>query len=318
MRVWWIAALLVVTTWAGCVDDPDDDVDPAGGGAPGLTTGYLRGVVYDETIRPIDGAIVNVTQNGTNHAVLTTDLDGEFGVGDLEAGNYTLNVTKPGFLTREIRATVEAGLQTPDLIQITLIPIPVDAAFVWPIVWQGHVACGTTLQNWCAAINLASGVQVFNDESFRFLYDEFMAWQRTPDYLQVEFIWEANTEVSKWAYAGFWASTWEEWNACLCTPNILALEEGDQYILVRVGSEIMKEFDVGFTTGVGVGLSAGSGVTDVESIDPTKATVMVNQPFEAFMHVFYGCVPDEDWRFTTDGEPTCDPNSLAAKADAGA
>ena len=35
---------------------------------------------------------------------------------------------------------------------------------------------------------------------------------------------------------------------------------------------------------------------------------MVNQPFEAFFHVFYGCVPPEGWLFTVDGEPPCDPD----------
>lgn len=314
-----MVVLLLLVAWAGCVDKAaEDDVNPAKNAPAGPTTGFLRGVVVDEAIRPIEGAVVTVRQNGTEHAVLTTDIDGNFGVGKLDAGNYTLNVTKPGFLDREVSARVEAGVQIPDAIRVTLIPIPVDAAFVWPIVWNGQIACGTTLQNWCAALNLVTGVQVFNDESFRFLFDEFMAYERTPDMLQVEFVWEANTEVSKWAYAAFWASTWDEWNECLCTPNILSIEEGDQYILVKVGADVMTEFDVGFSRGVGVGVSAGSGLLDPESLDPTKLTVMVNQPFEAFMHVFYGCVPDEAWRFTTDGDPTCDPNSLAAAADAGA
>lgn len=312
MRVWSVVALLLLTAWAGCLGEEDGDVAPDPSAAP-PQKGYLRGVVVDETIRPIAGAVVTVIQNGTEHATLTTGEDGEFGVGDLLAGNYTLNVTAPGFLDREVPAVVKGGELTPELVRITLVPVPVDAAFVWPIVWNGQISCGTTYQNWCAAMNFVTGVQIFNDESFRFLYDEFMAWQRTPDMLQVEFVWEPNSEVGKWAYAGFWASTWEEWNECLCTPNILAVEEGDGYILVKVGREAMEEYDVGFTTGIGVGVSAGS--ADPPG-NPDRASVMLNQPFEGFMHVFYGCLPDEDWRFTEHGDPECDPNSLAAAADA--
>lgn len=262
---------------------------------------------------------MTVIVDGLDHATVTTDANGEFGMGGLPPGEHEVRVTKEGFIAKQVNATVEAGVQTPDLVEIMLLAVPTDSSYVLPFIWDGMVTCGTTFQNWCAAINLASGVDLFPDESFRFLFDEFMAQERTPDFLQVEVIWEPNNEFSQWAYGAFWASTWEEWEECLCTPNILATETGSGYILVQVPREAMEEFDVGFSTGIGVGFSAGEGLTAYEDVaeHPDRATVMVNQPFEAYMHAFYGCVPDPDWRFTeTETDPVCDPDSLKDGASA--
>lgn len=313
MRI-WVVLMLGAVSLAGCSEAEGDD--PGGldeeNDDEALTTGVLRGVVVDTAIRPLADAIVSIRQNGSVVIEVATDPDGNFGVPNLDAGDYAVNVSKPGFLPSEVPGTVVGGENLPDLIQILLEPAPVDAAFVMPFVWSGQVGCGTTLQNWCAAVKFVTGIEVAEDESFRFLFDEFMAVQRTPDFLQVEVVWEPNNDLSRWAYGAFWASTWEEWEECLCTPNILGVTTGETYILTQVNRTIMEEYDVGFSTGVGVGFSAGEGIGAYQDLlaHPDRLTVMVNQPFEAFMHAFYGCIPDPDWRFTTHGEPECDPQSV--------
>lgn len=305
--------MVVLTGLAGCVDDEDPAaVAPETDDA--LATGFIRGVVVDEAIRPVESAVVTIFIDDHEAAILTTDADGNFGVGDLEPGNATVNVSKPGYTPAEVTTVVEAGVQTPDLLQITIAAVPVDTSFVWPIVWQGQVSCGTTFQNWCAAANFVTGVDVAEDTSFFFLYDEFMEHQRTPDFLQAEFLWTPNQPSSQWAYTGFWASTWEEWDECLCTPNIIVTEEGSEYLLVQAEREAMEQYDVGYTTGIGIGFSAGQAGLDGFQNNPDKTTVMVNQQFEGFFHVFYGCLPPEGWRFTEHGDPPCDPKSLKGQA----
>jgi hypothetical protein len=304
-------ALLLAVALAGCTDDAGDaDAMTDTMTQEALTKGVLRGVVVDEAIRPLADAVVQVKRAGVPVVEVATDADGNFGVPNLDAGNYSVNATKPGYLGNEVPAVVVGGDNLPPIVQILLQAAPVDAAFVWPHLWNGQVACGTTTQNWCAAINFVSGIEISEDNSFLFLFDDYMAYGRTPDFLQVEFVWEPNSPASNWAYAGFWASTWEEWEDCLCTPNILATVEGSGYILVQVEGSAMAEFDVGFTRGIGVGMSAGQAGLDAILANPDRTTVMVNQPFEAFLHTFYGCLPEPGWQFTLHGDPTCDPTSL--------
>jgi hypothetical protein len=297
---------------AGCGEDPpsEDEVEVAPTD-DALSTGVLRGVVVDEAIRPLADAVVSIRKDGHAIVEVATDADGNFGVQSLESGAYTVNASKPGYLSAEAPATVVGGDNLPPIVQIQLALAPADLSFVWPIVWNGQVACGVTPQNWCAGINLATGIDVFNDQSFKFLFDEFMAYERTPDFLQAEFIWEPNTALPSYAFAATWASTWQEWEECLCTPNLFATEGGSGKILLQADRATFEELDVGFSRGLGVGFSVGTG-EDENLQDPSTYSVMVNQPFEGFFHVFYGCLPEEGWLFTEHGEPTCDPKRLEA------
>jgi outer membrane receptor protein involved in Fe transport len=72
--------------------------------------GQVRGVVHDPQHRPIAGATVTLRAQSSNWtATAQSDSEGEFHFADVQAGNYTLNVTAPGFNAQERRISITTG-----------------------------------------------------------------------------------------------------------------------------------------------------------------------------------------------------------------
>lgn len=104
------ALLLLGLGFAGCAGGGDGD-----GGAPGglpdvkptqQGKGAIGGVVVDEAIRPVAGALVSLASHGLN---VTTDEMGTFAWSDLEPGSYFISVSAPRFLSTQSSADVVAG-----------------------------------------------------------------------------------------------------------------------------------------------------------------------------------------------------------------
>lgn len=80
---------------------------------PPPTTGILKGVVTDaNTGTPVDTAQVTVDDAGTGERLRTafTSADGSFNIEDLEPGDITIQVGKPGYLTAVANASAQAGV----------------------------------------------------------------------------------------------------------------------------------------------------------------------------------------------------------------
>ncbi len=137
MRLHLVAALLVVTTLAGCADDaPADTVvfsdnpavssdDESTAGTPASTEerhaqeGQLTGFVLDEALRPISGATVRLP--GLDLST-KTDRDGVFAFGELWAGPYRVVVNATGHLGAETVVDVRDGDVTRIKFVLTIIP----------------------------------------------------------------------------------------------------------------------------------------------------------------------------------------------------
>jgi hypothetical protein len=75
------------------------------------TTGAIVGTVTDPSGGIIGGAIVTITNVGTNIAVkTTTDASGEYVVTPLEVGKYSVAVEAPGF-KRSVRSDIQVNVQ---------------------------------------------------------------------------------------------------------------------------------------------------------------------------------------------------------------
>lgn len=85
------------------------------------TRGHLAGVVVDQAIRPIEGAIVRLPGLDLER---TTDRDGSFGFVDLHPGPYFLTVNASGYYAAEAVLEVDADEFTRAKVILTPIPPP--------------------------------------------------------------------------------------------------------------------------------------------------------------------------------------------------
>jgi hypothetical protein len=76
-------------------------------------------------------------------------------------------------------------------------------------------------------------------------------------------------------------------------------------MVVSINATQLASGLVGTETGIGLGLYAGCIPWPGCWAETGPPQAMVNQPFEAFLHAFYGCLPPEGWSFVAHGEATC-------------
>ncbi len=82
----------------------------------------VRGVVHDEQHRPLPGAQI-VLKDARLSKSATADANGEFQIGEVPEGRYTLAASAAGFRTAEQQIAVEAG-KTPVLhLQLEIAPV---------------------------------------------------------------------------------------------------------------------------------------------------------------------------------------------------
>lgn len=258
------------------------------------TTGILRGVVVDDAIRPISGALVEL--RGTELSTTTTD-EGLFGFDGLDAGTYFLAVSKVGHFPVQQSAEVVAGLAEPPVVRVLL---GIDAGYQ-PYVqfqtYEGYIECTTMVFVACGTFNTLEpiicaeyGVCYGNLTNDRFTW--YFGYQPNMTWLQVEMAWESTQTLSPELFLEM--ETLDE--AC----------EGDDYYFTASGpsplvwgedGETIEDTDVDFAGGCRVYYSIFSGQS---AGLPVGATVQ--QRFTAYSLAFYSYAPPEGWSFTGTGE----------------
>lgn len=89
-----------------------------------LTPEYVRGCYVEGTITngsnglPLSGALVKLTGTNTSE---TSNVLGQYKMGQLQTGNFTAQVSKTGFVTQNISISLSSGVLTP--LDVTLLPI---------------------------------------------------------------------------------------------------------------------------------------------------------------------------------------------------
>lgn len=135
---------------AGCsdkapVDDglrlPDGSTVPLDGSGTSATTGAIAGVVVDEAIRPVPGALVSAI--GVD-ATATTDDSGVFHLGDLAPGFLAFTVGADGFLAIQASAEVVAGKVVQSKVQLVrdTSPQPYHQTYALDGLMQAWVGIG--------------------------------------------------------------------------------------------------------------------------------------------------------------------------------
>lgn len=132
MRALLAAALLAAAALAGCSGgaDPQPVDIPVGSGRA-----VLAGVVVDEAIRPVAGALVDVTDSGLE---ATTDENGEFLL-PVPVGDHLLEVRHEAFATIQQTVTVpDGGLRG---LTLRLILPASEAPYHTVAKYDGFVVC---------------------------------------------------------------------------------------------------------------------------------------------------------------------------------
>lgn len=145
MRVVVVCAILSAVVLAGCAenseptpveDDTFDDVEVE------VTdeTGAIRGVVVDQSITPVEGALVTFVHAGREMSAMT-DAEGRFAFSKIEPGTYFLTVTKLNYDETQSTVTVEAGIEQPPIVKVQLNRLFDENPYMEQFTFNGFFNC---------------------------------------------------------------------------------------------------------------------------------------------------------------------------------
>lgn len=186
-----IALLLAATVLAGCSGGGKGPKESAGPDFSDLgleatsTTGVIRGVVVDEAVRPLAGALVSTVGGDGKAHNATSAVDGAFGLDGLEAGTYFLKVTKPGYRESQLSTDVVAGLAEPPIVKVVLAVDPTDLPYVAAFQYDAFIACSFTL----VLVSFAACGLAPDQTNNAFLVEYKM--DKPPAWIQAEAVWES-------------------------------------------------------------------------------------------------------------------------------
>ncbi|HJQ92660.1 MAG TPA: carboxypeptidase-like regulatory domain-containing protein, partial [Candidatus Thermoplasmatota archaeon] len=321
-------SIVVVLLLAGCAGTADAPT-VEGGETGGSGKGVLAGIVVDDAIRPVAGALVNATGQGRSFDATTGD-DGSFRFVDLEAGAYLVRVSKVYYSPHEQAVVVATGVADPEVVRFQLVFEASSVPFAAVYKYEGFHECGLNFLRVCSNVNILTGIVLcsydppgapcFNVTADRSLFSQVI--DGTPTFLQGELVWEATTETGRALnfymgggnqselQSGFASAynftggesplmlrlTNHEGDSAWCRrPSADPPCPDDALNWTRIGSEraLLGQVDAGPTQEVG-----GCGV-----ISPCAVGFSVQQTFTMYTTVFYGYEPPPEWRFAVDGDP---------------
>lgn len=302
MRAVWLAPAVLLTFLAGCAQDPADDA-----GSDSFvpeeefedytateTTGVIRGVVIDDAIRPVEGALItlNLGPDGARNA--TSSDSGAFGFADLEPGTYFMQVSKAGYNAVQASADVVAGDDEPALVKVLLSVNPDERPYFSVINWNGYIECSFRV----AVPGVTSvGVNACNGVGNQDVNFPLAPMDAIPTFVQAELIWE-NTQP-----------TGSGLSFVVGPPDCRDVKynraDGESPLVIRMNqTEILADSeaaeDDGFLPESGICYRAFSYVSAQSA---GALGLVTSQQFDAFYHVFYNMMPPEGWQFSIDGDP---------------
>lgn len=161
----------------------------------------LSGVVVDDLIQPLEGAVITVEGEEA-----TTDASGRFRITGLTAGSYRAVAAKEGFLAAEL--TVElAGGEVVE-VQFILVPLASAAAFHETFRRAGFIGCSAASRNPAESFQLAvcGVVQVLGIQGVDEFITDFNDPGMGPDVVGAwgETTWQPNQATSQRMYVIWW------------------------------------------------------------------------------------------------------------------
>lgn len=131
------ALLLVAAVLAGCSGGSPSD-DSAAPLDVDADTGGIRGIVVDESIRPITGALVEFLCTGTSNV---TGEDGTFSVVDVAPGACIVRASHPLYDVVQLSVDVVAGDGDPPLLKVLLTRVIFAEPYSTVQDFRGFLVC---------------------------------------------------------------------------------------------------------------------------------------------------------------------------------
>lgn len=285
MRVALPALLLTVAfTLAGCADANADDAasqlrdsEQAAADLPVAATaqtGVIRGVVVDDAIRPLAGALVELQGASSN---TTSNEAGAFAFEDLEPGTYFLSASLDGYATVQQSVEVLAGVDQPEAVKILLAAI----ARGTPMVETHSAVIFVSGSGWVDGVGgvTVGGAGVLSDGNWNFE----VAISPNGTVAQTELVWNPTSELGKESraeggtYTGNDGIDTETYTGPSPLIMLANATEGDE-----TADNVYYSLYVWPSGGVPAGLH-------------------FNQQVDAYINVFYNFQPSEGWSFVRDG-----------------
>ncbi len=290
MRAAIIAAMLLAVTLAGCaegtepVTSNDEEVFEDFEAEATSTTGVIRGVVVDQAIVPLDGAVVKIKSLGLE---ATTNEEGAFAFSDLEPGSYFLEASKVGYTPIQTSAMVEAGVDKPPVVRIALTFDPESQPLIMHMTFNGFIKCSTVTVVLRLAACAVPGLVGLD------LGDDFITYVDTvegdhPAWVQSELVWKSTQPTGDRLNMGNFGGSASQVGSSpvVIMRNGTYWSGGDNYandsnqIAWRVFAGPMDGTDVGGLWGLGV---------------------VVEQKFDMYITQMYNHEPHEGYTFVEEG-----------------
>jgi hypothetical protein len=266
------AAAIVVLLLAGCQAKPA--AGPSVSSDPGK--GAVQGVAVSAAIVPLAGVGVRLEPAGRN---ATTDTQGRFAFDNVAPGAYTLLASKAGYLGAQTTVQVEAGPAGP-LVRLQLEADTSSGQYVEAYAFEGIVDDSFNVVG--ARGNSGSTTAHYNISA------------RAPDFIQSELVWDSTqqfgSDLDLTAVANDGNTT---------IPDFAEVE-GASPLLMKVNTTLIQQYHLGPRIPMELWVFSGQAQ---EPVPGRGVGVAVSQRFTIYTHMFYGYLPPDTWRFTTDGDP---------------
>ncbi len=277
MRTLSIALIMVTLALAGCAENaPAEDQDDLETKFEDIDVdddkGAIRGIVLDPAIVPIEGATVTIKSLGIE---AKTNVDGAFIFADLDPGTYFLSAKKIGFSPAQTSVSVEAGVDTPPIVKIQLVPDLENLPFAEVSQYTGYLQCGFGVPG-VGSVNpcfLSGSVNTF---------DVFV--QRAVTASQSELFWEGTNILGDGLSFG-------HYDPNTSASNYVGTDGPSPRILRVNGTLIEQKNGEGYESFL---LRVFPGTT--------APSLVAEQEFEIINTNFYGFSPEEGWTFLVDGK----------------
>jgi hypothetical protein len=290
---------------AGCSGgggaDPTDDV-------PTLevtsTTGGIRGVVVDSSIRPIKEATVEVEGVGKS---VTTDETGLFAFSGLDAGNYFVKASHPLYDLQQQNVEVQAGVADPKPVKFLLNRVVLETPYLNTIKFDGFIVCSINVDQVGYSEECGEGVGVpcapdpvppnvtpcgrVGGQGNNAVQMDFTVGAGAKS-IVLEQVWQPTSEAGR----AFFTLVSTEW---LCDPfcggNSLFTMDGESPLLGRADEEEMADNEIQPDSTIITSFTYAS-------LSSNPAGAVLNQPFQNFVTIAYYLPLPEGWSFVN-GDP---------------
>jgi hypothetical protein len=259
---------LVLLAAAGC-----SGKQAAAPGPAAASSASVHGIVVSAAIVPLDGVALRLEPGGR---LLTTGPDGAFAFDGLEAGAYTIEAGKPGY--RNVTIPVQAAAEGP-VVKLVLDPDSRLGAYYDAYTFDGFVDSSFN-------VIVARGNNARSSPNYTI-------GERAPDLIQMELVWESTQSLGDNLNLTAIAN-----DGGAAVPDF-AWADGPSPLLLAIDSTVIQENKLGPKVFLDLAVFAGQ-----EPVAADKgAGLTLNQPYRLITHMFYGYLPPDGWRFTSDGDP---------------